>query len=211
MIASLSDGGSHLLSSTIITTEGYICKKKWKDRFVERGYQKFLGYPMEQIRLGQQYAVNSNNSGAVGKFVGRRTCAAYNLGIKGATHVGLCIRPTIAHKNAFHRCTICYLEHAMYNCPWLRCYMRLTPFTSIHAWSDTQLPARTARYGGGGGKGGGKGGGRGNFNNRNNQSSDENYNNKNTQNNESSSSNNSGGQNNGKSGSKTKAPKNESG
>ena len=137
--------------------------------FVQNLYADKLARIMENIKSTQFDVQQVQSSSSLPKIIQRDICGPFQVAIGGAGHMQMCPNEEKTHIQRYHRCAICYQKHAAYNCPWLRCMMRLTPYQQYlftKSYQDKRLPPpqRRGPYNSRG-RGGGRGRGRGNGNN----------------------------------------------
>ena len=96
----------------------------------------------------------------------RDVCFAYNVYIPGVGHVDACDNKDAGHLEIAHVCAVCSGKHQVYNCKWLRAFMKIEKFDP--QWRDKSYNSKwvsTMYFGhrnnnnrGGGYRGGPRGG-----------------------------------------------------
>lgn len=133
--------------------------------FVKELYVSKVKGIMDSIKLSQSNIADTSSSSTLPALLQHDCCGEFNLGVAGAGHVRACQSEDKTHIDRFHKCLICGKKHPVYNCPWLRCMMRLTPYNAYYLgqqFKDETLPPPQSRFSWRGGRGRGRGrGGRG--------------------------------------------------
>ena len=101
---------------------------------------------VEQIRLSQVQMNEANAVKHVPDIIQADVCGIYQLGMNGAAP--LCRIEDKTHIDQYHKCVLCSGRHPVFNCPFLRCMMRLTPYNpyfSNQEFKDSRLPQKQRR------------------------------------------------------------------
>ena len=106
-------------------------------------YRCRIAPTVNQIKLSQIQLGEAGVTSELPAMLQGDCCGPYQIGIAGGSP--LCQVEDKIHIDNFHKCVLCRRRHPLYNCPFLRCIMKLTHYQSTlqtQVFTDKKLPPR---------------------------------------------------------------------